>query len=273
MAYSDSFIQDPYGQYYSPYPGQFGMPSNLDPASYESYLSQASNHAQRPPLPSAWDYTGTTSDITGGDTTKPGGPPPPPPPPPPGPDDNGTFQAYSGPMSPDYSFLNDAPPQWNWQYPGGEFKYDSYQAPSYADAENDPGYQFGLQQGNQAIKQNAAMMGKLRTGGTIKDLINYNRGAAGQQYGAVNDRQFSAWNANRNNAFQNYTTNYGNARQNAWDAYEPTLEDWRTKRPLQAHAADEAFNRIWDAYTYSQPSATTYYNGGLQAASAGASAP
>jgi hypothetical protein len=235
---------------------------NIDPSQWQSWGQTAMNtpaysaFQNMPPTPS---FTQTNPQGLNQDPRQTvGGPIEPPPPPPKQPE----YQQYSGPMSPDYGFLNDAPPQWNWQYPGGEFKYDSYQAPSYADAENDPGYQFGLQQGNQAIKQSAAMMGKLRTGGTIKDLINYNRGAAGQQYGAVNDRQFSAWNANRNNAFQNYTTNYGNARQNAWDAYEPTLEDWRTKRDLSGHAADESFNRAWDAFTYGQPSATTIFNAG-----------
>src|SRR5260221_500726 len=38
---------------------------------------------------------------------------------------------------------------------------------------NDPGYQFRIQQGEEGLQRSAAAKGLLRTGGTLKDLIQY----------------------------------------------------------------------------------------------------
>lgn len=57
--------------------------------------------------------------------------------------------------------------------------------------ENTPGYQFQLQQGQQAINNSAASKGGLLSGSTLKDLLSYSQGLAGTTY-------------------QNYLSNYGN---------------------------------------------------------------
>ena len=49
-------------------------------------------------------------------------------------------------------------------------------------AQQDPGYQFRLQQGQQALENSAAASGMLRTGGTMKGLMDYNQAAASQEY-------------------------------------------------------------------------------------------
>jgi hypothetical protein len=79
------------------------------------------------------------------------------------------------------------------KYPGGTFK-----APTAAQAEAYPGEQFQLQQGAQAIDENAAATGNLNSGTTGEALINYGQGLAQTDYGNV-----------YNQALQQYMTNYG----------------------------------------------------------------
>jgi hypothetical protein len=77
-------------------------------------------------------------------------------------------------------------------YGGGAF-----QAPTAAQAQATPGYQFGLQQGEGAQQASAAANGSLLTGGTQAALDQY-----GQNYADTN------YNNVYNQALQTYGTNY-----------------------------------------------------------------
>jgi hypothetical protein len=79
------------------------------------------------------------------------------------------------------------------KYPGGTF-----QAPTLAQAEQMPGYKFQLEQGTNAIDQNAAANGSLLSGNTGKALTDYGQGLAQTGYGNL-----------YNQALQQYMTNYG----------------------------------------------------------------
>ena len=72
-----------------------------------------------------------------------------------------------------------------------------FQAPTLAQAEQMPGYQFSLQQGTDALEKGAAARGNLLSG---------SEGTALQQFGAGNAQQY--YQQAYNNALQNYTTNY-----------------------------------------------------------------
>jgi len=82
------------------------------------------------------------------------------------------------------------------KYPGGTFT-----APTLAEAEKMPGYQFQLEQGTNAIDQNAAANGSLLSGNTGKALTDYGQGLASTDYGNL-----------YNQALQQYMTNY-----NVWN--------------------------------------------------------
>lgn len=56
---------------------------------------------------------------------------------------------------------------------------------------NDPGYQFRMQQGQQALERSASARGMLNSGGALKSLARYSQGVASDEYQ-------NAWN--RNNA-------------------------------------------------------------------------
>lgn len=72
-----------------------------------------------------------------------------------------------------------------------------FTAPTLAQAEATPGYQFNLQQGTQAINENAAATGNLQSGNTGVALEKYGQGLASTTYQQAYQ-----------NALQQYQTNY-----------------------------------------------------------------
>lgn len=64
-----------------------------------------------------------------------------------------------------------------------------------SDFQQDPGYQFRMQQGQQAIERSAAARGGLNSGDTMKALTKYNQGEASNEY---------------QNAYNRYTTDQSN---------------------------------------------------------------
>lgn len=59
---------------------------------------------------------------------------------------------------------------------------------SMSDFQQDPGYQFRMQQGLDAIQRSAAARGGLQSGGTLKALNDYAQGSASQEYQSAYDR-------------------------------------------------------------------------------------
>lgn len=158
------------------------------------------------------------------------------------------YAPYGGPMRPDLSFLQDAP--------SFDFHYDPFAAPTLEQAAQEPGYEFSRAQGEQAIRNNEASLGRLRGGATLKALADYNRNAATQNYTGVFNR-----------ALQAYGTNFNNAFQTAKEAFAPKLETYRTRMQFGGQAAQDAFTRAWQAYQDAQNRAydqwKTQYTAGL----------
>lgn len=82
----------------------------------------------------------------------------------------------------------------------------TFSAPTGTD---DPGFQFAVQQGQDAIQRSAAAKGTLLTGGTLKDLASYTTGAALQDYAGAYNR-----------ALNTFGTNYDVFRNNQNDPYQ-----------------------------------------------------
>src|SRR5687767_5802780 len=55
--------------------------------------------------------------------------------------------------------------------PTPDFEYPDFRPPSFDEAFSDPGYQFRLRSGTDALERSAAARGVLRTGGTLKDIV------------------------------------------------------------------------------------------------------
>lgn len=71
-----------------------------------------------------------------------------------------------------------------------------FQAPSVADALAQPGYQFTLGQGENAIQNWAAAKGTLNSSGTANALTDYAENAAQADYQTVYDNMLQAYNTN-----------------------------------------------------------------------------
>jgi hypothetical protein len=84
--------------------------------------------------------------------------------------------------------------------------YKSFEAPTGVDFTNDPGYQFRLQQGEQALQNSAAARGGLLSGGTAKAFEDYAQGQASNEYGNVYNRALQTYGTNASN----YYTGQGN---------------------------------------------------------------
>jgi hypothetical protein len=84
----------------------------------------------------------------------------------------------------------------------------SFQAPTAAQAEETPGYQFQLQQGQQALETSAAARGGLLSQGTGKQLEQYGQGLASTNYQQV-----------YNNAMQQYQQQYQQFQNNQSNLY------------------------------------------------------
>jgi len=80
------------------------------------------------------------------------------------------------------------------------------------DALNEPGYQFRVGEGSKALERSAAAQGRLRTGGTLQDVLKYGQDFASQEYNNVYNRQLGA-----------YDRNY----KAAYDAFSPRLQQWQ----------------------------------------------
>jgi hypothetical protein len=67
---------------------------------------------------------------------------------------------------------------------------------------NDPGYQFRLQQGQQALDRSASAHGSLMGGGQMKALLDYGQGAASSEY----QNAFNRYTTQNQNTFNNLTS-------------------------------------------------------------------
>ena len=76
----------------------------------------------------------------------------------------------------------------------------TFTAPTGTD---DPGFQFALQQGTDAIQRSAAAKGNLLTGGVLKDLASYTTGAALQDYAGAYNRAANTFGINRDIFYHN----------------------------------------------------------------------
>jgi len=149
-----------------------------------------------------------------------------------------------------------------WQPPGQQamptlpgyakppaFSFKDFVAPTEAEAGNEAGYKFGLQQGEQALQNSAAARGILNTGMTLKDILDYGRNAATQQYGNVWNRSAQAYAMNRGNALDTYNVNYGTQYK---DPYAAQLVGYQTDAAATQRAnefnTNTSLSKWWDDY-------------------------
>lgn len=117
-----------------------------------------------------------------------------------------------------------------------EFTPPDFKVPTWQEVQaNDPGYQFRLKGGTDALERSAAARGTLRTGGTLKDIVDYGQNYSTQEYG---------------NAFNRAKDAYQLQYQGSKDKYAPHLAQWQTQAQAEMAAALAQYNRQFDLYSF-----------------------
>lgn len=80
-----------------------------------------------------------------------------------------------------------------WGGPGIGGPAPVFTPPTYESVMQDPGFQFELKQGQQALQGSQAAQGLLRTGGSVADLLKYSQGLASTRYGEAYNRGLQQW--------------------------------------------------------------------------------
>lgn len=93
-------------------------------------------------------------------------------------------------------------------YQGGKFGdfTEKFNAPTMQDAQNDPGYKFGLDQGTGILQNSAAARGKLFSGSTQEALSKFANDYASTKYTDVYNRAVQQYDQ-KYNIFENNQTN------------------------------------------------------------------
>lgn len=170
------------------------------------------------------------------------------------------------PSAPNYTAPSFAPPPYK---PPPAFSYSDFSAPSMTDAENDPGYKFGLQQGEQSLTNSRAAQGILGTGSTLKDILKFGGDYATTRYDDLFNRQLTGYQTNRSNALGTYETNYQTqytdpykyAYQGALDAFAPQMAQFQanvgagnlgysTQSANVQHTNDVNNTNAWNSYLF-----------------------
>lgn len=132
------------------------------------------------------------------------------------------------------------------QFPTIDYRQaPAFEAPSWEDVLNDPGYNFRKQQAGDAFQNNRAAMGAINTSNTLKDFIDLNSNFASQEYGNVWNRSKSAYDTN-------YTTQYGDPNrfmlQRAEDEFAPRMVQYSTQAADIQHRNDMANSNSWQKF-------------------------
>lgn len=131
----------------------------------------------------------------------------------------------------------------------GEFSYPDFAAPTADDLKNDPGFEFRLNQGRKALEASAAGRGTIRSGASLKNILEYGQNFASQEYGDVYNRALRQYDTNRDNAFGNYSTNRNNA-SDIWgkqygqrkDVYDASAQNAFQHNAFNQSNAQTSFN-------------------------------
>lgn len=140
------------------------------------------------------------------------------------------------------------------------FSYKDFSAPTLADAQNAPGYQFAVSEGRKALENSAAARGVLRTGGTLKDLFSWGDKFAEQNYGNVFNQASQTYGTNRNNAADTYRTNYGISKDVFDTNYGASKDAWSMNNQSGLDTFDRLYRGSVDAFNPSFQAASLKFS-------------
>jgi hypothetical protein len=121
----------------------------------------------------------------------------------------------------------------------------AFQAPTLADALNDPGYQFAADEGRNALERSAAARGTLNTGGTLKDILSWGGNYAQQRYNDVWGRSKDAYTTNYQTQ---YADPYAAAFQGALATYTPQFTGWQGQMQATQRSGEQNQMNAWNQF-------------------------
>lgn len=165
----------------------------------------------------------------------------------------GTFQPptpASYPGAPGFTAPGYTPPP--------AFEPDRFDAPTYADVQNDPGYQFASDEGRRALEQGAAKNGLLNSGGTLKDILAWGGNYAAQRYGDVYKRKQDTYGLNEGAKERAYAANYSSqfldpykfAYQGALDTFAPKQSQWQTNMAATQRGNENDYANAYNLFNF-----------------------
>ena len=110
------------------------------------------------------------------------------------------------------------------------FKAPRFAAPTAESLQADPGFQFRLGAGREALEKGAAARGVLRTGGTLKDLLEYGQKFGSQEYEGAYNRALGA---------------YDRDFQAAKSEYDPLFSQWQAQTGADLTRGQLDYGRLY----------------------------
>lgn len=150
---------------------------------------------------------------------------------------NALDPSYLAPWDQQFNPGVQMPGEFNYQDFGG---WGDFKAPTAESMLQDPSYQFRRDEMTGAMQNRASAGGLLGSSGTIKDMLDQVGKYASLEYGNIWNRDFGAWNqagqnklatygANRGNAADAWTKNYGRATSlydQSWQQFLDRKNTW-----------------------------------------------
>lgn len=140
---------------------------------------------------------------------------------------------------------------------------DRWELPTKDAVFQDPSFELRRGIGERSLLNNRAAQGLARTGGTLKDLLEYNQGFASSEYGNIANRSLSGWQANTDAMlrrsgmdqdrakalyepqFAEYMNKVGAATRAPRDAFDQSLKTFQTDWDLWRDQRDSSFDKLY----------------------------
>lgn len=124
----------------------------------------------------------------------------------------------------------------------------AFKAPTGADFQNDPGYQFRLEQGQKALERSAAAKGSATGGAAIKAAQRYGQDYASNEYGNVYGRALGTYQTNFGNSLAGWNANSTANTNNFATDFNSRLNQFNTN----ANTGQNAFNTNYNVWNQDQ---------------------
>lgn len=122
---------------------------------------------------------------------------------------------------------------------------DAWHMPTWQEVQSsDPGYEGRRKSGEQALVNSKAAQGLVRTGGSLKDLLNYNQDYASQEYGAAANRSLTGWRNNADVTLQRSGMDLDRSKA----MFEPQFAEYQNKVGVASRVPQETLDNAWREY-------------------------